>query len=244
MNVLILAAGLSDPDPEQGNYPSLLTEEHGGLLLERLVQSCADLPQALMIFALREEDIRRHHLDKVLQLVSPGAVALRVHGSTAGAACTALLAVDHLDREDELLILNGNEIVDADFAAVTADFRNRGLDAGAIIFPSIHPRYSYLRLDEAELVTEAAEKSPISRNATAGFYWYRKAGDFVSAAESMVRKGDAVGGSFYICPAFNQMVLAQKRVGVHRIAASQYRPVKSRRQREMVEAFESGRLMT
>ena len=235
MKILILAAGPADTAADGDAYPALLAEEQGMLLVERTVERCQTIAGTQLIFAVRDEDIRRHHLDKVIQLVAKEAVVVPVSGTTAGAACTALLAIEHIADDDELLILNGNEIVDVDFAAVTRAFREARWDGGVVTFPSVHPRYSYVRKDADGLVQQAAEKEPISRHATAGFYWYRRGSDFVRAAQAMIRKGDTVGGLYYICPAFNQMVLRQARIGTYLIQAGQYRPVKSRRQRELLE---------
>lgn len=242
MKILVLAAGATDDDANSASYPALLAEESGGLLIERLIESCSSLKDVSFIFALRERDIIKHHLDKVVQLVVPSAQIIRVREATAGAACTSLLASDYLSGDEELLILNGNELIDADFAAVIADFHSRNLDGGTLVFPSIHPRYSYVRLDENGLVTEAAEKSPISRNATAGFYWYRRASDFMRSAEAMIRKDDGINGVYYVCPVFNQMILQQQSVGIFRISLDQYHPVKSRRQLELLELQDLARL--
>ena len=57
-----------------------------------------------------------------------------------------------------------------------------------VTFRSLHPRYSYMLVDDNGLIVEAAEKRPISRHATAGFYWYRRGADFVQSAQDMIRK--------------------------------------------------------
>ena len=79
-----------------------------------------------------------------------------------------------------------------------------------------------MRLNDAGLVTEAAEKRPISRHATAGFYYFRKGGEFASAAMSMVRKAAHINNIYYVCPVFNEMILRQAKIGVHEIRPEQY----------------------
>jgi len=135
-----------------------------------------------------------------------------------------------------LLIVNGNELLRADFKSIVDDFRGRKLDAGVVVFPSIHPRYSYVRLDENELVVEATEKNPISNHATVGFYWFASGKSFVRAAQNLIRKDARVNGNFYICPTFNELVLEHLRIGVHRIESRAYNPLKSGRQIEQFEA--------
>lgn len=231
LRILVLGAG---PSPDGQHEPIWLAERHGELLIERLARACAPL-KGTMIFAAQRGDIAKFHLDSVAALAASGAVVVPVEGPTQGAACTALLCRDHIEPESELLILNGNEFIDADYGAIIANFRKRELDAGLVVFPSLHPRYSYVRLDDDGLVEEAAEKHPISRQAIAGFFWFRRGSDFVEGAMAMIRKDADHNGYFYISLVLNELVLRQRRIGVMPIAADRYRPLKSRSQ---VAAYE------
>jgi NDP-sugar pyrophosphorylase family protein len=243
MNILILAAGQEGFNSHDGGYPLSLTEVDGIPVLERIIRSLGSFPSRNFIFALRQEDIRSHHLDSIAFLLAPGSNIVFSPKDTKGAACTALLAIKWLDNEEELLIVNGNEILDIDASLVIDEFRKNKFDAGTIIFPSIHPRYSYVRLDDKNLVIEAAEKKPISKNATAGFYWFSTGKNFIRAAQSMIRKDAHVNGSFYIAPIFNEMVLDQAKIGVYQISAERYHPIKTERQLHQLESsFEAGRL--
>ena len=230
MNILILAAGQSTFNSQDESYPLCLTELDGVPLIERLIQSCHSISDANFIVALREQDIHCYHLDNVVNLLAPDSHIIRIIDNTKGAACTALLAATYIDNDDGLLILNGNEILDADFSAVLKDFNERKLDAGVVTFNSIHPRYSFVRLDTQGLVVEAAEKNPISRLATVGFYWFARGNDFVRAVKSMIRKDASVNDLFYICPALNELVLEQVRIGTYTIEACNYHPLKTERQ--------------
>lgn len=230
MNILVLAAGQPSPDIQGGNYPVCLVELDGLSVLELLVKSCKDLGDTQFIFTFCEDDIRRYHLDNVARLLVPQSKIISVSSQTAGAACTALLAITYIDKNEELLIVNGNEFLNANFSEIIYDFRSRKLDAGTVVFNSIHPRYSYVRLNEENYIIEAAEKNPISRNATAGFYWYARGSDFISSAQMMVRKNASVDNLYYISPTLNEMVLRQARMGVFSVDSNQYIPLKTERQ--------------
>jgi NDP-sugar pyrophosphorylase family protein len=235
MNILILAAG-QNPVPEEEGYPLCLVEFDSVPLIQRVTTACGSLNPKKLIVAFREEDVRGYHLDNVVTLLWPNANVLNVRGKTKGAACTALLAADMIDADEELLIVNGNEMLDADFSEIVEGFRRRNLDAGVVVFHSIHPRYSYVRLDENELVVEAAEKRPISTNATVGFYWFARGSEFVRAAKEMIRKDACVNDNFYICPTFNELVLEHKQIGIHKVDGTLYHPLKTSRQVELFEA--------
>ena len=232
MTILFLGAGAG---PDSTEPPVLIAEHGGGLLIERFVDACAGL-DARLVFAVSASDIRRFHIDDIIRLAAPGARVVPIAGQTLGAACTALFCIEEIEPEGELLLLNSNEILDADYAEPVRDFRARKLDAGIVIFPSLHPRYSYVRLDEDGFIEETAEKRPISRNAMAGFAWFRRGADFIAAARDMIAKDAHVDGRFYISLVFNELVLRQRRMRAYAIDAKQYRPLKSRRQIDLYEA--------
>jgi NDP-sugar pyrophosphorylase family protein len=230
LNVLILAGGQSDSNVDDGNYPLCLAEIEGAPLIERLVRACAHIRATGFVVAFRKSDVEDFHLDNIMRVLEPTANIIGVEKDTYGAACTALLAISYIDNSDELLILNGNELIDMDYQTIVNSFRERRLDAGTVTFPSIHPRYSYVRVSDEGLVTEAAEKRTISRNATAGFYWFACGKDFIRCAQNMIYKDASVKGNFYVCPVLNELVLEQGRIGIFSIDASLYRPLKTARQ--------------
>nr|WP_277605478.1 glycosyltransferase family 2 protein [Acinetobacter higginsii] len=219
------------------SYPLTLVEFEGIPLIQKLIEQCASIDSEVnFIIALRDTDVRDYYLDNIVCLLSPDAKILKVSDNTRGAACTALLAIPYIDNNDELLILNGNELLDIDFSLPLRNFRQRGLDAGVVSFNSVHPRYSYVKIED-ELVIEAAEKRPISRHATAGFFWFEKGEIFVKAAKNMIRKDASVNGLFYICPSLNELVLEQNRIGIFKVATELYHPIKNEKQLEQLEAF-------
>ncbi|MCX8521421.1 MAG: glycosyltransferase family 2 protein [Rhodoferax sp.] len=235
MNVLLLAAGLNTTSV-QDDEPFCLREFNGIPLIQHLANRCLSLHPASVIVAMMEDDIRKYHLDNVVALVMPQAHLFKIHAKTQGAACTALLCGSRMNGNDELLIVSANEMLDIDFAEVVAAFRKRELDGGAVVFDSVHPRYSYLRLGADNFAVEAAEKRPISRNATASFYWFRNSTLFFEAAKNMIRKDAHVNGSFYICPTFNELILNQLRIGAYPVDAGKYYPLKTDKQLDGFEA--------
>lgn len=223
MNVLFLLAGESKPFEEQGYlYPKYLLEVDGKTLVQHVIDHVTLARPSRHIFVVRKEEVERFHFESVLRLLSPQSEVLIAEGLTRGAACTALLAVELVDNDEPLLIVNGDQIVDLPLDEVLGSFEEQGLDGGIVVFDSVHPRWSYVRLNEEGWVIEAAEKRPISRNATAGLYYFAKGRDFVAAAKEMIRKDAAVGDAFYVCPAYNELLLNQGRVGVYRIARENY----------------------
>ena len=220
--VIVAAGGGQDSG---GHAPPLLGERRGTLLIEKLFRQI-DFAENVVIVLQREQAMQQN-IDSIVSVLRPDAQVVLAPGPTAGAACSALLAVDHIDPGRELLLLNANEFVEVDPAEVIESFRKRDLDVGTIVFSSLHPRYCYARLNSEGLVEEVSEKRPISRNAVAGFFWWREAGDFFHCASHVIRTQNDVNGQFYICPTLNEMIMLGKQVGVFKIEAAAYHPLKT-----------------
>ena len=235
MNTLILAAGSYSNDSLDDSFPLCLAEFEGKPLLEHIVSACESLTNKSYVFAFQEGDISKFHLDNVVKLLVDRVSVVAVKAKTKGAACTALLASKYIDPDEELLVLNGNELLDADFLKIIEGFREKKLDAGVVTFSSIHPRYSYVLADPVGLVIEAAEKNTISRSAVVGFYWYKKSSFFLKSLMNMIRKGVHVNDSYYITPSLNELILDQAKIGIHEVNINQYHPLKNERQLNQFE---------
>jgi len=201
-------------------FPKNLTEIDGAPLVEQVLRCVKDLGDVLCL--VRAEENRVFHTADVIRLLDPTATVVEVPDLESGAACTALLAIDEIVGDEPLLVFNGDQLVDIQLAAVIEDYEKRQLDGGVLVFRAVHPRWSFVKVDDAGLVVEAAEKRPISMHATAGTYWYRRGEDFVASVMSMILKDAHVDGRFYICPAYNEMVLRRKKIGIYEMDRSAY----------------------
>lgn len=235
MNVLILAAGANKVVSEANLYPLSLLELRSSPLLAVQVAKWKDI-SVQFIFMFRQADIEKFYLDRVARQINDDAKVIGISGDTAGAACTALLAAEFIDNNEPLVITNGDELIDIDYRLPLQFFSEKKYSAGTLVFDSIHPRYSYVKLNDG-LVVQAAEKIPISRSATAGFYWYSQGKDFVAAAKKMIKKQYLKGPPFYICPVFNELILEQKLIGSYAIENKAFHPVKSQQQLRNIESM-------
>lgn len=223
MNVVIPMAGSDESFRTHGfAYAKPVIEIRGKPLIEHAFSCLSEIPDSRFVFVVRKQDALRFHLRDVLRLLDPDAAVVFAEGETAGSACTTLLAVDFIGEHEELVIANGDQVLDFDVNGAIQSMREMELDAGTVVFDSVHPRWSYVKTNEEGLVIEAAEKRPISRNATAGLYYFKKGQFFISAAFNMIRKSASLNGTYFVCPAFNELVLAGKRIGVVPIERDQY----------------------
>lgn len=223
IKVLVPMAGSDEAFRQQGyTYSKNLIELHGKPLIQHVFENLSQIPNSEFIFVIRKDEDNKYHLRNVLKLLSSTCEIVVSDGPTAGAACTALLAIEHINHDTPLVIANADQIVEADFAAAIHSFQEQHLDAGTLVFDSVHPRWSYVRLNDDGLVIEAAEKRPISRFATAGVYYFKHGKSFVRAAMDMIKKDAQVGGAFYVCPTFNELILELAKIGVYKISRESY----------------------
>lgn len=221
MNILVPIAA-TRYDAIENQYSVSLYEIERKTIIQRVFEALSGIDNAHFVVVLRREDVIKFSLDYVVKLLVPNAKIIIAEGDTQGSACSCLLAVDALDENEPLVIAGSDQIIDVNYQAVINQFVNNHDDGGVIIFEDVHPRWSYVKLDEFGKVVEAAEKRPISKNATTGFFYFNKGSLFVEAAKQMILKGAAVNGQYYVCPAFNEMILAQKNIGTYKIKKEQY----------------------
>ena len=226
MSTLVLAAGGSAPYTDAGYpYPKELAELDGKPLIEHVLDRLGPLSNEPVVVVLDAVADKKYCIGDVVRLVVPAATSVRV-GRTSGAACSALCAIGDVRLDEDLIVLNGDQLLDVDLHGIIQTFRASTLDAGTVVFDATHPRWSYVRVDADEHVVEAAEKRPISRLATAGVYWFRRASDFFDAAQTMVLQGSTQQASYFICPTLNELVLDGKTIGIARISRDAYHSFK------------------
>jgi len=207
------------------NYPKNLADLKGKPLVEATLENLKGLKtlDAKFICMVKRAENRVFHTGAVITLAAPSAAIVEVSAETSGAACSALLAIQDIDNEAPLILVNGDQLLsNVDLAEVILHFWERKLDGGIIVFEDLHPRWSFVRCDSNDIVVEAAEKRPISRLATAGFYYFARGSDYVLGATNMIKKDAHVNGSFYICPVYNELILLQKRIGIYKNHKNNY----------------------
>lgn len=205
-----------------GRYIKPLYEIQRRTILEYVVGKLSEIDKAEFIFVIHQKDVATYHLDNVLSMLCPGSDIVIAKGTTHGSACSCLLAIDQIDEDAPLIIAGADKFLDIDINKAIQNFLDRNLDGGAVVFEDIHPQYSYVALDENDLVIEAQEKNPISRNACAGIFFYRTGKEFVQAVMEMIKKGAMTNEQYYVAPAFNEMILQNKKVGIYKIDREQY----------------------
>ncbi len=207
-------------EEEFGRWGKFLQTLNGISLIECVLNNLKTWIEFDFVFVISEADKKRH-LDSVLKLFCPDCEIVISKGQTNGALCSVLLASEYFG-DDDLLIANADQIVNFDGKIWLEYLRKKKAKAGTVIFDSVHPRWSSVRLDDDGFVIEASEKNPISSHATAGLYWFSDAQEFFELSSRMISNGDDTEGAYFVCPILNEYVLEGHEVYAFEIDPCQY----------------------
>ena len=166
------------------------------------------------IFLVRREHIEKYEgmLDTLDRITNGRFRYVVVDSLTEGAACTALLARDIIDDEEDLLIANSDQIIDYEPENFSLIRNTSNFDAVVFTFNAVHPKWSFVKTNSRGYITEVAEKKPISDVATAGIYYWKHGSDYVKYAEQMIENDIRFNNEFYVCPVFNEALKAGKKI--------------------------------
>jgi HAD superfamily hydrolase (TIGR01509 family) len=205
MNVLIPMAGAGSRFSAAGyTFPKPLIDVNGKPMIQMVVENLNI--DANFVFVVQKEHREKYNLDTLLNLIAPNCKVVEVDGLTEGAACTALLAKEYIDSEAPLFFANSDQFVEWDSNEFFYKMNETDADGGIVTFKATHPKWSFAKIDDNGIVTEVAEKNPISDLATVGFYYWKHGSDFVKYAEQMIANNVRVNNEFYVCPVFNQAI--------------------------------------
>ena len=216
MNIIIPMAGNGSRFAQAGYQdPKPLIKIYQKPMIQHVVENIG-LPGHYIFLVQRAHD-QRYNITKFLTSIVPDCTVVLVDGVTAGAACTTLLAREHIDRDQPLLIVNSDQYMEWDRDQCMLDFARPDVDAGILTFRASESKWSYARVNDQGLVTEVAEKQVISPHATVGVYYWRRGSDYVRYAQQMIERNIRVNNEFYVCPVFNEAIQAGLRVVTHEI---------------------------
>jgi len=205
LNILIPMAGAGSRFEQAGyTFPKPLIDVKGKPMIQVVVENLNI--KANYIYIVQKSHREKYNLDTLLNLITPGCKIVEVEGVTEGAAVTALMAKEYINNDSPLFFANSDQFVEWDSNEFMYKMNETDSDGGIVTFKATHPKWSFAKIDENGLVTEVAEKNPISDIATVGYYYWKHGSDFVKYAEQMIKKNIRVNNEFYVCPVFNQAI--------------------------------------
>ena len=201
-------------------FPKPLIDVKGKSMIEVVVQNLRPAEEHRFVFICQRDHYEKYDLHNVLKNATENKFeVVLIDGITEGAACTVLCATQYINTDEPLLIANSDQYVDIDIDDFLTEAHTEGKDGLIMTFNASHPKWSYARVDAAGRVLETAEKKVISQHATVGIYYYKNGHDFVRSAQEMIKKNIRYNNEFYVCPVYNEMILAGEKINIYEIQA-------------------------
>lgn len=221
--VIPLAGGNQFFDADEYMYPKPLVEIGQKLMIEWVIENYKDIitENVKVIFVTKEPECTKFNIDYTLKLLCPQCKVLKLDKDTQGAVFTVLMALDEIDVTQPLIVANGDQFIDTNIPDVLAYFIEQKADAGVICFNAVHPKWSYIRTENNEVI-ETAEKKPISNQAIAGFYYFANAALFLEASAKAIQNDRSYNGIFFISLLMNELILMHKKVAYYPIETAKY----------------------
>ena len=215
MIVVIPIGGLGKRFKDAGyTFPKILVPVRNKPILQWAVESLG-LPDAKHIFVCHEDDLKQWPIREMCEQLVPGSVVV-AEEVRKGAASAVLHGLAHGELpDDELIIANSDQWLDWEVDHFLTAMRAEDVQGGIPVFRSVHPRWSYARINEKGQVAEVAEKRPISPWATCGVYYWQSSHQFVAAARAMIAKEIRTNGEYYVAPVYNELLGWGGTVGVY-----------------------------
>jgi dTDP-glucose pyrophosphorylase len=218
LNIVLPIAGRGRRFADAGYaLPKPLIPVHGEPMIATVVRNIRPSEPHRVIFVALREHLEVFPMRGALERAAPGAVVVPVDAVTQGAACTVLLAREHIDTDDALMLANSDQWVDVNIDRYLVAMAAQALDGLIMTMTADDPKWSFVGLGPLGFVNRVVEKQVISHEATVGIYNFRRGREFVRAADRMIARNRRVNGEFYVAPVYNELIAEGARIGVHNV---------------------------
>jgi NDP-sugar pyrophosphorylase family protein len=205
MNILIPAAGLGRRFKDHHDSPKIMIDVKGEPMIVAVARSLGlNSPDNKFIFLIPDYPYphpRHKELGARLKDEFSNCTVLCVVGKTDGSAHTAIQAVNYIENDEELLIVDCNQIMHWDAKLKQDVFEKlREFDAGVVTVNSENPNHSYIDMMSGNIFVKELMPNNI---ALTGLYWWRHGKDFIVNARLMMQSGLKSHGEYYVGSVYN-----------------------------------------
>jgi NDP-sugar pyrophosphorylase family protein len=209
MDIVITMGGLGDRFRKAGyDVPKYMIEAKGKTLFEWSLISLEgfkDIADKYIFIAMRDdkEDVEGFIVSRCNHLGIEKFNVIIIDYLTDGQATTAMLAKQHWDKENKLLVYNIDTYIEA------GEMNSSQLKGDGFIpcFYGNGDHWSFVRLDHEGKAVEVKEKVRISKHCTLGAYYFSSCGLYEKLyKEYYIGSNNLVNGEKYIAPLYNYLI--------------------------------------
>lgn len=206
---IIPMAGIGSRFTEAGYLlPKALIPVSGKPMITRVIEALP--PAEKSIFIVRQEHIDQYGMDALIEQSLPKAIIIPVEKTTEGQACTAMLAMPHLEPDDDMFIA----ACDNSFVYDEVAYKKLKADptVDAIIWTFTHNKlliqkptaWGWVKLADDHLtIDDMSVKVPVSNDpfndhAVVATFYFKRADSFQAAYDLMVKENFRINNEFYV----------------------------------------------
>lgn len=220
MNIVIPMAGAGSRFAQVGyTDPKPLISVKGVPMIKVVIDNLKSSVNSKFTFICQNKHIAEYGLESKLKEWAPNCNLVGIDGITEGAACTVLIAQDFFNSDEPLMIANSDQFIDIEIDNYINKMNDESLDGIIMTMTANDPKWSYVKIDNNNLVTEVVEKKVISNEATVGIYNFKSGKDFIIAANEMISNNDRTNNEFYVAPVYNYLIKTGAKIGYYNIGS-------------------------
>jgi hypothetical protein len=220
INILIPMAGEGSRFKATHNLPKPLIPVNDKPMIVRAVESLGITGK--YHFVIRNNEYMQQTIGAIYSICTdPNIVS--VNYTPNGAAASALVMENYIDKNDELIIANCDQIMNWNSFDVLSSMRE--YDGAVVTVNDDDPKHSYVKMEDGVAI-QFTEKEVISKNALTGIHYWKYAKYFFESAKHMIADDKkSINGEFYIAPTYNYLIRDGYEIGVCRIKNFQFHPI-------------------
>lgn len=220
LTIVVPMAGRGSRFVDAGySLPKPLIPIFGTPMIRLVIENIRPSIAHKFVFIAQSSVVLAHGLRELLPRWAPGSILVEIDGITEGAACTVLAACSGIAAEAPLMIANSDQYINVDINDFLSSATAPENDGLIMTMTACDPKWSYVGVGASGFVEQVVEKQVISNEATVGIYYFRRGGDFISAANAMIAAGRRVNGEYYVAPVYNELVARGARIKTYDIGA-------------------------
>lgn len=214
MNIILPMAGRGARFADQGYHtPKPLINVNGKPMFAWALETIKNIEYNKLIVISLEEHKKLFNAEELIKKYCPkGVEIVFLDKVTEGQLCTVLAAKEHINNEEEVLIISSDTIV---VSNLDEQLRSHKQTSGIISVANMPgDRWSFAAIDEQGYVKEVAEKVRISDHASTGIYYFKSGKEFVRIAEEMICNQERTKGEFYVIPVYQKLIQSGLKVTI------------------------------
>lgn len=220
INILIPLAGEGSRFKATHNLPKPLIPINEKPMIAKAIESLGIVGK--YHFVVRNNEFMQQTIGAIYS-ICPDPNIVSVNYTPEGAAASALVIEQYIDKDAELIIANCDQIMNWDSYDVLSNMRK--YDGAVVTVQDNDPKHSYVKTEDGVAV-QFTEKQVISNNALTGIHYWKHAKYFFESAKRMIADGrKTANGEYYIAPTYNYLIREGLDIGICRIPNSKFHPV-------------------